>query len=931
MKKRITLFTCLILALCMGLALAACTTPEPPAPDYGTLTIANVTLQEGETKALNPTFSKEASAITYSFTGDNITIANDQVTAVKPGTVTVSATTEHHEATFTVTVTAKPVDYGTLSVENIAELEVGTTATIEATFSIADKAEPITYTFEGEDIEIADGVVTALVGGKTVTVTAKTEHHEATFTVTTIVIDYGTLTIANVTNLKEGNKSKLFPTFSNNKYVEDITYTFEGDAIKIEDGYVTALKGGETVTVTATTSHHETTFTVSTVVNRGELTVNNVYAWVDYPASDFYPTFSMPEYAEELAYEYDSEALEIDTEKNTVKAFKAGRYTVKATSANFMAEFTVNAEVVDKNADGANGKKKYNSDFSGAGTQRHNTWKNQGKDNVSTAFIGDSFFDGFWSNFYEADYYGNYEAVRIGVSATTTYDWEQFAYGWLSEINPKNLVMHMGTNNVYDDGDNAATATSALQRMFTVIHDKLPGVKIYWFSISQRSYDAGKQATVSVVNANMKTWCDERDYITYIHTVDTLTADMLKDSVHPKPECYTVFRDALKKTDIEIAEKPKDQGVNMGSVGHAESSVSFDKATGKLTASSPAGNKRAASYLKNDGAFVKGDFVVSGTITTASTSGWIALFVNSNANDGWFNADNELPAAAIIFSAGNANVWGYKAGGANGTVGAFQNVTFAKFDFTVVSSAGKVLWLVGNSYKEITLSAGAQPFFGIVNESNTISATITADFDAKNAADAYEKVKAGVEVPDYGSKVEDFSNTMTETIANGKGVHNVYYKSGVLNRNFILEGKLDITESGSNAHIQFGIDGGSNRVLLWDNDSNKSFLLCIPYITSGVPADDTYMFESGKTLTIEWKIVMTDDDMYFFIGNELKIVYTGLPGGDLKLGSEAAAVKFYDMTAKTKVDDGAAYDEAIKEYASIISQYGNNAAGKVRV
>jgi len=479
-------------------------------------------------------------------------------------------------------------------------------------------------------------------------------------------------------------------------------------------------------------------------VNRGTLSISNTTAWVGYPASDFCLKFTKPEHAEALSYQYDSTALVIDAGKSTVKALKSGSYLVRASSKHFSASFTVNAEVVDKTATDNNGSSKWSAaaKFASRATERENIWNARGNDGTTTAFIGDSFFDdGFWTNFYTEEYFGKYDALRLGISATTTYDWEDWINGWLSKTNPRNIVMHMGTNNIYDDGDNAATATSALKRMFTMMHDKLPGVKIYWFSISQRSYNVALQEIVKTVNANMKVWCDERDYITYIHTVDTLTADMLKDSVHPLPDCYYVFRDALKKTDIQIDEF----------------------------------------------------------------------------------SDEQL------------------------------------------------------------------------------------------------------------SRINDISNTIDQTIANGKGVHAVTYKSKNLNRNFILTGKLDITESGTNAHIQFGIDTGNNRVLLWDNDSNKSFLLCIPYTTSGIPADDTYTLESGKTLTISWKIVMTDDDMYFFIGDELKIVYTGLPAGELKLGSEATAVKFYDMTAKTKVDDGAAYDEAIKEYASIIAQYGSSAAGKIRV
>ena len=52
-------------------------------------------------------------------------------------------------------------DYGTLTVKNIT-LEEGTTAEIEATFSTEEDKGEIAYTFEGDNISITDGKVTAL-------------------------------------------------------------------------------------------------------------------------------------------------------------------------------------------------------------------------------------------------------------------------------------------------------------------------------------------------------------------------------------------------------------------------------------------------------------------------------------------------------------------------------------------------------------------------------------------------------------------------------------------------------------------------------------------------------------------------------------------------------------------------------------------------
>lgn len=186
---------------------------------------------------------------------------------------------------------------------------------------------------------------------------------------------------------------------------------------------------------------------------------------------------------------------------------------------------------------------------------RKQQWEEKATDGKTTLFIGDSFFDtDFWTNFYKR-YYTGKDALLLGIGGTTTYDWETWATEWLRDIQPKNIVMHMGTNNIYDDGDDVQATVSALQNMFSVIHENVPDTPIYWFGISYRSYNDAKIAKAREINTQMKTWCDNQDYITYIDTPDTLTKDMLSDGTHPAVESYYVFADALKATNIEINDK----------------------------------------------------------------------------------------------------------------------------------------------------------------------------------------------------------------------------------------------------------------------------------------------------------------------------------------------------------------------------------------
>lgn len=293
-------------------------------------------------------------------------------------------------------------------------------------------------------------------------------------------------------------------------------------------------------------------------VGRGTVKIADIYAWIGYPASDFITVFSKPQYAEKLTFSYDKSALQINEKNNTVKALKTGEYVVKASSKNFSTSFTVRAESVNKDDIGLNSEKKYYPQkYQAAADNRFAQWESNGNAAKTTVFIGDSFFDtNFWSNFYHNSYPGK-DVLCLGISATTSYDWESWADGWLKQTEPKNIVMHMGTNNIYDDGDSVNTAVSSLQRMFTVMHSNQPNAKIYWFGISYRNYNTWKIMVTKKVNEKMKAWCDARDYITYINTPDKLTTEMLRDGIHPKVERYSVFVDALSKTDIKILDVQK--------------------------------------------------------------------------------------------------------------------------------------------------------------------------------------------------------------------------------------------------------------------------------------------------------------------------------------------------------------------------------------
>lgn len=286
------------------------------------------------------------------------------------------------------------------------------------------------------------------------------------------------------------------------------------------------------------------------------LTISDTYAWIGYPASEFTPIFSDPAKAEELTYSYDESLISLSPEDHTVTALAEGTATVTATSEHFSATFNVYCERVDT-TDEAFALTTSRFDAESRAQSFETDWEWNGTPGQTTIFIGDSFFDiSFWDNF-RTDYYAGKDALIWGIGSTTSYTWESLTPRLLANISPRNLCMHIGTNNIYDLERTAAQTLSSLQRMFTLMHAALPETKIWYFSITQRTYTGASERypTVNEVNEKMIAWCAGKSWITLLDTSPQIKWNMLRDGIHPFNYEYGVFTNALEEAGCEIADK----------------------------------------------------------------------------------------------------------------------------------------------------------------------------------------------------------------------------------------------------------------------------------------------------------------------------------------------------------------------------------------
>ncbi|HUQ80387.1 MAG TPA: Ig-like domain-containing protein [Gemmatimonadaceae bacterium] len=253
------------------------------AVPVATVTVAPTTLplQAGQTGTLTATARDAANnvlagrAITWSSSNTNVaTVApNGTVTAVAPGSATISATSEGKTGTAAVTVTAVPVASVTVAPSTLP-LQVGQSGTLTAsTLDASNNAlagRAVAWSSSNTSVATVSqaGVVTA-VGPGTATITATSEGRSGTASVTVSVVPVASVTVAPPTlSVADGQTGTLTATVRDaaNNVLTGRTVTWTSSATGVAtvapNGTVTGVAPG-TATITATSEGKTGTSTVT--------------------------------------------------------------------------------------------------------------------------------------------------------------------------------------------------------------------------------------------------------------------------------------------------------------------------------------------------------------------------------------------------------------------------------------------------------------------------------------------------------------------------------------------------------------------------------------------------------------------------------------------------------------------------------------------
>ena len=258
--KNAKLVLALVVVLVMCMALSACQDPITYTLDKTTLS-----LEEGKTQQLK-VIASDGSQATVTYTSSDAKVAtvsnSGLVTAVAPGSATITAKVGETELKCAVTVTAKPVEYTYAISKSSVELEVGESETLSVTVT-PNQSISVTWTSSAPAVAtVTNGVVEAVAPG-TATITASVDGKTLTCDVTVVKAPpLFTLAPSGTQDLEAGKTLQLTVTSSDEDPFEVVWSSSNNEIATVDqNGLVTAVAKGEAI-IKATIGEVEKTCTI---------------------------------------------------------------------------------------------------------------------------------------------------------------------------------------------------------------------------------------------------------------------------------------------------------------------------------------------------------------------------------------------------------------------------------------------------------------------------------------------------------------------------------------------------------------------------------------------------------------------------------------------------------------------------------------------
>lgn len=335
----------------------------------------------------------------------------------------------------------------------------------------------------------------------------------------------------------------------------------------------------------------------------GQLIIPSLTIYTEFPDKPS-PTFTNPNYACEIDYKVLYNPT-IYYENGYFYANGESSALVEATTKYHSTTFVVTSKIFCA-TDGEERTKAYLNRIRLIEQQWNST-----KETNGTVFIGDSFFDEyqFFTDFYKL--YKGQNAYCHGVSSSRIEDWNVFAKRLIYPLNPKNIVMHIGTNDMFSGKEQPINMLSELKNLFDELIQRLPEVNLYWFAIEPRTYGINSNKfdeysfnVINEMNLLVKNYCETDERFHYLDISNhcykgnmIVDSNFFKDGVHPQNDKYLLYCQELINNGLNL---PYNEP---------------EKNTTKLTFDIYSTVSSSAQHIKKDGQILNNNFSIKGKMS----------------------------------------------------------------------------------------------------------------------------------------------------------------------------------------------------------------------------------------------------------------------------------------------------------------------------
>lgn len=182
---------------------------------------------------------------------------------------------------------------------------------------------------------------------------------------------------------------------------------------------------------------------------------------------------------------------------------------------------------------------------------------------IQLVFLGDSITD-FWQNRGKAvweEYYAKHNAANFGVSGEhTEHTLGHIAGGLLNGLNPKVVVIMIGTNNIGHIADERPEWTAAgIREIVNTVHVKLADTKVLLLGVFPREgKDSRHRKQIQEINAIIRKLDDGKKtrYLDltakFTDTNGEIPKDIMPDGLHPNAAGYKIWAEAMQPLLSEL-------------------------------------------------------------------------------------------------------------------------------------------------------------------------------------------------------------------------------------------------------------------------------------------------------------------------------------------------------------------------------------------